>query len=272
MILDGKRILVTGVLDHHSIAYRIAEHAQRQGAEIALTGFGRARRLTERAAQGLPATAPVLELDASREEDFGALRESLQALWGRVDGAVHAIAYAPDDAIGGDFLGTPADSAKQAFEISAFSLKSLAQALLPLFAAGDGPASLVALDFDGRYAWPSYDWMGVSKAALESVGRYLARDLGPHGVRVNLVAAGPLQTVAASRVKDFNQLVADWVRGAPLGWDQTDAGPVADAAVFMLSDLSRGISGEMLHVDGGFHMMRGDLPVIAPTLGETDAG
>lgn len=263
MILDNKRILVTGVVDRHSIAYAIAEHAQQQGAEVLLTSFGRVRRITERAAKGLPDPPEVLELDVTRPEDFAALRKEIERRWGGLDGAVHAIAFAPPDAISGDFLATPLESAAKAFEVSAFSLKAMAQALLPLLqsdADAAGTGSLVGLDFDAQFAWASYDWMGVSKAALESVARYLAQTLGPGGVRVNLIASGPLKTVAASRLDGFKLLAEDWVKAAPLGWDVKDAGPVAAAAAFLLSDLSRGITGEILHVDGGFHAMGGDLP------------
>lgn len=267
MILEGKRILITGVVDRHSIAYAIADQAQRQGAEVLLTSFGRVKRITERAALGLPDPPEVLELDVTRPEDFEALREELERRWGRVDGAVHAIAFAPQDAISGDFLATPLESAAKAFEVSAFSLKALAEALLPLLegqGTDGGSGSLLALDFDAQFAFPSYDWMGVSKAALESVARYLARDLGPRGVRVNLIAAGPLETVAARSIDGFMTLVEDWIKQAPLGWDTKDTSTVAEAAVFMLSDLSRGITGEILHVDGGFHAMGADLPEAPP--------
>ncbi len=259
MILDGKRILVTGVIDRRSIAYSIAEQAQRQGAELVLTSFGRVRRMTERAAKDLPGTPDVLELDVTQPEHFTALAEQLEQRWGGLDGAVHAIAFAPPDAISGDFLATPTQSALTAFEVSAFSLKSLAAALLPLLRADEGSGSIVGLDFDARLAWPSYDWMGVSKAALESVSRYLARDLGPKSVRVNLIAAGPIRTIASSSVDNFDSLMREWLRQSPLGWDEDDAGPVGDAAAFLLSDLARGITGEVLHVDGGFHATGGDL-------------
>ena len=259
MILEGKRILVTGVIDRHSIAFAIAERAQAQGAEVVLTSFGRARRMTERAAKRLPATPDVLELDINRDEDLAALTDTLRDRWGRVDGAVHAIANAPADALGGNFLGAPRESAKLAFETSAYSLKALTEALMPLFGASSNgiPAggAVLGLDFDASVAWPAYDWMGVSKAALESVGRYLARDLGPHGVRVNLISAGPVKTAAAGGIPGFGLLAESWRQGAPLGWDATDPTPVADAAVFLLSDLSRGISGEIIHVDGGFHAL-----------------
>ncbi len=264
MILAGKRILITGVIDRHSIAYSIAEEAQRQGAEVVLTSFGRVRRMTERAAQGLPQTPDVLELDVTEPEHFSALAEALEQRWGGLDGAVHAIAFAPPDAISGDFLSTPLESAVSAFEVSAFSLKSLAQALVPLLADNESQGSIVGLDFDAQLAWPSYDWMGVSKAALESVGRYLARDLGPRGVRVNMIAAGPLRTIASTSVGNFKALIKEWLRGAPLGWDDGDAAPVAGAAAFLLSDLARGITGEILHVDGGFHAMGGDLTDAPP--------
>ena len=257
MILEGKRIVVTGVIDRRSIAFAIAERAQQEGADVALTSFGRVRRMTERAAKRLSGEVEVLELDVNRDDDLAALTDTLRERWGRVDGAVHAIANAPADALGGNFLGAPRESAKAAFETSAYSLKALAEALEPLFGgSGNGvPAggSIVGLDFDASVAWPSYDWMGVSKAALESVARYLARDLGPRGVRVNLISAGPVKTAAAGGIPGFGTLASSWQSAAPLGWDVTDPAPVADAAIFLLSDLSRAVSGEILHADGGFH-------------------
>jgi enoyl-[acyl-carrier protein] reductase I len=191
-----------------------------------------------------------LELDVNKEADLEALTSKLREDFGQIDGALHAIAYAPEDALGGHFLTAPADSAVAAFQTSAFSLKALAVALQPLMEPG---SSIVGLDFDASVAWPIYDWMGVAKAALESVSRYLARDLGPHGIRVNLVSAGPLGTVAARGIPGFEGLAALWQQQAPLGWDIEDPGPVAGAVCFLLSDLARGISGEILHVDGGFH-------------------
>lgn len=254
MTLEGKRILVSGVVNRHSIAYAIAERAQRDGAELALTGFGRSRRITERAAKGLPAPPPVLELDVNSDADLAALTESVRELWGGLDGVVHAVAFAPADALGGNFLRAPRGSAATAFETSAYSLKALAAATAPLMDAphADG-GSIVGLDFDASLAWPSYDWMGVAKAALESVSRYLARDLGPSGVRVNLVSAGPIETAAAGGIPGFARLADRWREGAPLGWDVEDPGPVADAVCFLLSDRARGISGEIVHVDGGLH-------------------
>jgi enoyl-[acyl-carrier protein] reductase I len=252
LTLDGKRILVTGVATRQSIAFAVADLALQSGAEVVLTSFGRMRSLTERAARALPGSPAVLELDATRAEDYDALTGELRERWGHVDGVVHAIAFAPPDALGGEFLATPAASAKMAFETSAFSLKALAAAVMPVASEG---ASVVALDFDASVAWPAYDWMGVSKAALESVSRYLARDLGPAGVRVNLVSAGPLHTVAASGVPGFRELAHAWRHQAPLGWDVDDPAPVARAVCFLLSDWSTGISGEIVHVDGGFHAM-----------------
>jgi enoyl ACP reductase len=250
VILDGKRLLITGVITKDSIAFHAAEQAQREGASVVLTSFGRARRLTERAAQRLPEPADVLELDVNEPADLEALTVSLREKWGGLDGALHAIAFAPEDALGGRFMTTPAESANQAFQTSAFSLKALAAALEPIMDSG---ASIVGLDFDASVAWPIYDWMGVAKAALESVSRYLARDLGPRGIRVNLVSAGPLGTVAARGIPGFEQLAELWRAQAPLGWDIGDPSTVAAAICFLLSDYARAISGEILHVDGGFH-------------------
>jgi enoyl ACP reductase len=251
-MLDGKKILVTGVVTDDSIAWHVAERAQRARAEIVLTSFGRARRLTERAAKRLPGRADVLELDVNEPDHFDALLSDLRFRWGSMDGALHAIAFAPPDALGGEFMSTPAESAGAAFQTSAFSYKSLAQALLPMFEDG---GSVVGMDFDASAAWPLYDWMGVAKAALESVNRYLARDLGSHGVRANLVSAGPLKTVAARAIPGFEQLAGAWDAQAPLEWDVTDPGPVAETVCFLLSDAARAITGEIVHVDGGFHAM-----------------
>jgi enoyl-[acyl-carrier protein] reductase I len=251
------------VLTRGSIAYSVAERAQQQGAEVVLTGFGRTRRMTERAAAKLPDPPDVLELDVNSGEDLAALAGSL----GRVDGALHAIAFAPGDALGGKFMSAPPESAELAFRTSAYSFKALAEALLPVMStkgqappSGSDPAagsggSLVALDFDASVAWPIYDWMGVAKAALESVSRYLARDLGASGVRVNLISAGPVETPAAGGIPGFDRLAGLWGAQAPLGWDTNDPAPVADAVCFLLSDLARAITGEILHVDGGFHAM-----------------
>ncbi len=251
-LLQGKRLLITGVMTKDSIAWAVADEAQRAGAEVILTSFGRARRLTERAASRLIPVPEVLELDVNNPDDLAALPSALSERWNQVDGVLHAIAYAPEDAIGGRFMETPAASALAAFETSAFSFKALTAALQPMLAAR---ASVVGLDFDAAVSWPSYDWMGVSKAALESVSRYLAREMGPQGVRVNLIAAGPLRTAAASGIAGFSQLASGWEFGAPLGWDPDDARPVARAVCLMFSDWSDGITGEIIHVDGGFHAM-----------------
>ncbi len=264
MILEGRRLVITGVVNRHSIAYSIAERAQEAGAEIVLTSFGRVRRMTERAAKRLPEPVDVLELDINSDADLEQLTAELGQRWGRVDGAVHAIAYAPPDALGGRFLEAPRESARIAFETSAYSLKALARALAPLMGTQNGSSpthgSIVGLDFDASVAWPSYDWMGVAKAALESVSRYLARDLGPAGIRVNLVSAGPVATPAASGIPGFDRLAQGWSAGAPLGWDASDPAAVADAALFLLSDLSRAISGEIIHVDGGYHAVGASAP------------
>ena len=254
-LLERKRLLVTGVLTRGSIAFEVARQAQEHGAQVVLSGFGRGMRLTERAAKDLPDPPDVLELDVNAPEDIERVAAELRSRWGQLDGVLHAIAFAPADALGGGFLDTPASSAITAFETSAFSLKALAAALAPLLEAGAGGGSVVGLDFDAAVAWPVYDWMGVAKAALESVSRYLARDLGPRGIRVNLVSAGPIETIAAGGIPGFDELAALWRSSAPLGWDTRDATPVAAAVCFLLSDLARGITGEILHVDGGFHAM-----------------
>jgi enoyl-[acyl-carrier protein] reductase I len=252
-MLQGKRLVITGVITRDSIAFEVARMAQEMGAEVVLTGFGRARRLTERAAKQLDGPPDVLELDVNSPEDLAALAEELRGRWGRVDGVLHAIAFAPEDALGGNFLETPAESAAVAFKTSAFSLKALAVALADLYP--EEGASVVGMDFDASVAWPVYDWMGVAKAALEATSRYLARDLGARGVRVNLVSAGPLGTMAARGIPGFADLAAMWVRQAPLGWDLEDPRPVASAVCFLLSDMAKGITGDILHVDGGFHAM-----------------
>jgi meromycolic acid enoyl-[acyl-carrier-protein] reductase len=249
-MLDGKRLLITGVLTRKSIAFAAAREAQLAGAEVVLTGFGRTRRMTERAAERLPEPTEVLELDVNSEDDLESLAIELDRRWGRLDGALHAIAFAPEDAIGGRFLDTPAESAEQAFRTSAYSYQALARHLAPLMEEGGG---IVGLDFDASVAWPSYDWMGVAKAALEAVNRYLARELGPLGIRANLISAGPIASPAAGGIPGFDQLAADWPDAAPLGWDTGDPTPVARAICFLLSDWSTAVSGEVIHADGGAH-------------------
>jgi enoyl ACP reductase len=251
--LDGKKLLITGVINRESIAYEVAKQAQEAGAEIVLTSFGRVRRMTERSAQKLDPVPDVLELDVNNPEDIEAVAADLKERWGRVDGVLHAIAFAPEDALGGNFLNTSAESATIAFQTSAFSLKALAAGLADLYP--EEGAAVVGLDFDATVAWPVYDWMGVAKAALESTARYLARDLGPRKVRVNLVSAGPIGTMAARGIPGFAQLKDAWKDRAPLGWDVEDPGPVAGAINFLLSDAARGITAEIIHVDGGYHAM-----------------
>ncbi len=254
MLLEGRRLLITGVLTEGSIAYAVARRAQEEGAQVVLTGFGRGMRITQRIAQRLGDPPDVLELDVNDEEHIAAVADDLERRWGALDGVLHAIAFAPEDALGGRFLQTPAASAETAFRTSAYSLKALAAGLLGLLERGEQPG-VVGLDFDASVAWPAYDWMGVAKAALESVSRYLARDLGPRGVRCNLVSAGPVRTIAAGSIPGFDTLADAWDRQAPLPWDPRDAGPVADACVWLLSGLARGVTGEIVHVDGGFHAM-----------------
>jgi len=252
VILDGKRLLITGVLTDDSIAWHTARVAQEQGADVVLTGFGRGLRLTERAAKRLPDDADVFELDINDPAHMASLADELTQRWGAIDGALHAIAYAPEDALGGNFLNTPAESAQTAFTTSAFSYKTLAVGLRPLLQAAGGGA-LVTLDFDNTQAWPAYDWMGVAKSALQSVTRYLARDLGGDNIRVNAVSAGPLATVAAKSIPGFKAFEDVWESRAPLGWDKEDPAPVAKMICVLLSDWAPATSGEIIHVDGGFH-------------------
>ncbi len=255
MLLEGKRFLITGVLTPQSMAFAAAKIAQEQGAEIVLTNFGRTLGLCEKSARRLPNPPDVLELDVNEPAHIEAVRDELASRWGRLDGFLHAIAFAPQDALGGNFLHTPWESAATAFRTSAFSLKEMATGLLPLMQEG---GSIVSLDFDARVAWPIYDWMGVAKAGLESVTRYLARDLGPSGIRVNTVSAGPIKTMAGKGIPGFDAIAGAWPRRAPLGWDLEDASPVGGAVTFLFSDLAAGITGEMIHVDGGFHALGTD--------------
>ena len=251
-LLEGKKVLVTVVLDRRSIAYSAARLAQEQGAEIVLTGFGRARSLTERTARRLDPEPPILELDVNKPEDIEAVADDLGERWGELDGIVHAIAFAPEDALGGNFLAAQWPSVATALQTSAYSLKALSVGLVDLLKPG---ASVVGLDFDARIAWPAYDWMGVAKAALESTSRYLARDLGQRGIRVNLVSAGPVKTLAAKGISGFEEIEGVWTRQAPLGWITTDPEPVGRAVVSLLSDWWPATTGELIHVDGGYHAM-----------------
>jgi meromycolic acid enoyl-[acyl-carrier-protein] reductase len=253
-LLEGKRILVTGVLTDDSLAYAVAQLAQKEGAEIVLTGAGRGLSLTRRVARHLPDPPDVLELDVTVPDHIDAVAEDLHSRWGGLDGALHSIGFAPATCLGGGFLDAGWDDVKVAIEVSAFSLKLLATGIRPLMQAAGG-GSIVGLDFDATVAWPGYDWMGVAKAALESTSRYLARDLGPDRIRVNLVAAGPVKTMAAKSIPGFNLFEDAWDGRAPLGWSVTDATPVARACVAFLSDWFPATTGEMVHVDGGFHAM-----------------
>lgn len=251
-LLDGKHILVTGVLTDASLAFGVAKLAQEEGAEVVLTGVGRGLSLTQRVARKLPQPVEVLEFDVTVPEHVVAVREALAAKWGRVDGALHAIGFAPASCLGEDFLGAPWDDVKVALEISAYSLKTLAECVAPLMTEG---GSIVGLDFDATVAWPAYNWMGVAKAALESCNRYLARALGPQKIRCNLVAAGPVRTMAAKSIPGFSRFEDTWDDRAPLGWDVNDSSAVAKAVVAFLSDWFPMTTGTVLHVDGGYHAM-----------------
>ncbi|MFJ4961915.1 Enoyl-[acyl-carrier-protein] reductase [NADH] [Streptomyces sp. ADI96-02] len=250
-ILDGKRILVTGVLMESSIAFHTAKVAQEQGAEVILTAFPRPT-LTERIARKLPKPAKVIELDVTNDEHLDRLAGLVREELGSLDGVVHSIGFAPQDALGGNFLNTPFESVATAVHVSAFSLKSLAMACKPLMSDG---GSIVGLTFDAQYAWPQYDWMGPAKAALEATSRYLARDLGKDGLRCNLVSAGPLRSMAAKSIPGFSELADVWNHRSPLAWDMNDPEPAGRGVVALLSDFFPKTTGEIIHVDGGVHMM-----------------
>jgi enoyl ACP reductase len=250
-LLQDKRVLVTGVLTPKSIAFAIAAAAQAAGARVVLTSFGRGMSLTQRSAQRLEPAPEVMEMDVTRPEQVRSAADRVRRAWDGIDAVVHAVGFAPEDCLGGGFLEAPWSSVSTAFEVSSYSLRTLAAEFSPLMPETGG--SIATLTFDARVAWPLYDWMGPAKAALEAIVRYLARALGPRRIRVNALAAGPLETVAAKAIPGFASLRQMWGLQAPLGWDSGDPSPVADACAFLLSDLSRGVTGEMLHVDGGYH-------------------
>ena len=258
-LLDGKRILVTGVLTDASLDFAVARSAQQEGAEVVLSGAGRGLSLTRRTSRKLPVEADVLEIDVTEPEQVTAAAATLGRRWDRLDGLVHAIGYAPPECLGGDILRADWEQVQVALHVSTYSLKALVEAFRPLLVAagtaGRPGASVVGLDFDATVAWPAYDWMGVSKAALESLSRYLARDLGADRVRVNLVAAGPVKTMAAKSIPGFASFEDTWAERAPLGWDVLDTDVVAKACLALLSDLLPMTTGEILHVDGGVHAM-----------------
>jgi meromycolic acid enoyl-[acyl-carrier-protein] reductase len=251
-LLDGKRVLVTGVITEASIAFSAARIAQQEGAQVVLTGFGR-MSLVERVARKLPEPAPLVELDVTDEDHLATLADKVGEHVSGLDGVVHSIGYAPPSCLGGNFLEAPWPDVATAVHVSAYSLKSLAVASLPLF--GDAGGSLVGLTFDATVAWPAYDWMGVAKAGLESTSRYLARELGSRRIRVNLVAAGPVRTMAAKSIPGFATFEDAWGSRAPLGWDNSNADPVARGIAVLLSDWLPATTGEIVHVDGGFHAM-----------------
>jgi meromycolic acid enoyl-[acyl-carrier-protein] reductase len=251
-LLDGKRLLITGVITDASIAFSVARLAQLEGAQVILTGFGR-MSLVKRVAAKLPAAAPVLELDVTDPDQLATLPDRVREHADGLDGVLHSIGYAPASCLGGGFLDAPWEDVATAVQVSTYSFKSLAVATLPLFGAAGG--SIVGLTFDATVAWPAYDWMGVAKAGLESASRYLARELGPRHIRVNLVAAGPVRTMAATSIPGFATFEDAWADRAPLGWDNTDAEPVARSTLALLSDWFPATTGEIVHVDGGFHAM-----------------
>jgi enoyl-[acyl-carrier protein] reductase I len=251
-LLDGKRLLITGVITDASLAFGVARMAQQEGAQVVLTGFGR-MSLVERVARKLPEPVPVIELDVASEEQLGSLADRVGEHVDGIDGVFHSIGFAPASCLGGGFLDAPWEDVATAVHVSTYSLKSLAVATLPLF--GDSGGSILGLTFDATVAWPAYDWMGVAKAGLESTSRYLARELGSRHIRVNLIAAGPIRTMAAKSIPGFGAFEDAWNGRAPLGWDNENSEPVARSAVALMSDWFPATTGEIVHVDGGFHAM-----------------
>lgn len=249
-LLDGKNLLITGVLTDDSLAFGVAKTAQAEGAEVVLTGFGRGMRLTERTARKLDPVPDIYELDVSDPAHADALRDTLKERWGRVDGALHAVGFAPETCLGDDFWAADWDDVSVAVNVSAYSLRTVADIVSPLMTEG---GSIVGLTFDATVAWPAYNWMGVAKAAMESLNRYLARELGAQGIRSNLVAAGPMRTIAAKSIPGFAAFEDEWVKRAPLGWDVRDAEGVSKACVALLSDWFPQTTGSIIHVDGGYH-------------------
>ncbi|ATE53780.1 MULTISPECIES: enoyl-ACP reductase FabI [Actinosynnema] len=250
-LLEGKRLLITGVITDASIAFHVARVAQEQGAQVVLTGFGR-MSLVERIAKRLPTPAPVVELDVQNQEHLDTLADRVREHVDGLDGVVHAIGFAPQSCLGAPFMDAPWEDVSTAMHVSAYSYKALAAAALPLLGPG---SSIVGLDFDARQAWPAYNWMGAAKAAFESINRYMARDLGPKGIRVNLVSAGPVRTMAAKSIPGFGELESMWADRAPLGWDVDDPTPVAKSVCGLLSDWFPATTGSMVFVDGGVHFL-----------------
>ena len=251
-LLEGKKIVVTGVLMESSLAFRVAQLAQREGAAVVLTGAGRGLSLTQRTARKLDSAVDVFEFDVTVADHVESAREQVRGSLGTVDGVVHSIGFAPETCLGDDFMAPQWSDVSIAMQISAYSLKTLAEAFLPLMPSG---SAIVGMDFDNTVAWPAYNWMGVAKAALESTSRYLAKELGPRGIRCNLVAAGPIRTMAAKSIPGFKKFEDVWDDRAPLGWDVNNSEPVARTTIAMLSDWFPATTGEIIHVDGGYHAM-----------------
>ncbi|WP_320068847.1 SDR family oxidoreductase [Micromonospora sp. RTGN7] len=270
--LAGRTYLVTGVLNNESIAWHVAAALQREGCEVILTSFGRVARITRKVADLLPTRPEVLDLDVMSDQSVASLAADIESRWGRLDGVLHSIAAAPPDALGPGFVGAPAGGVLDGFRVSSYSFQQVTTALAPLLRGAPGGGAVVGLTVDSTRALPGYGWMGVYKSALEAISRYLALHLGPAGIRVNLVAAGPVETVSARGVGTFSELAEQYERWAPLGWDRTDPARVVGAVLFLLSDLSRQTTGQVVHADGGMHAVFGGVgvpPAATPSPGRT---
>ncbi|HZM36195.1 MAG TPA: enoyl-ACP reductase FabI [Burkholderiales bacterium] len=255
-LLTGKKILVTGLLSNRSIAYGVAKAARREGAELAFTYQN--ERFRERVADMAAEFDSKLALpcEVTSDAEIEGVFNNIRQHWGSLDGLVHAIAFAPREAIAGDFLdGISREAFRQAHDISAYSFAALAKASRPLLAKN---ASLLTLTYLGaERVVPNYNTMGLAKASLEASVRYLAGSLGPRGIRVNGISAGPIKTLAAAGIGGFGRILKFVEEHAPLRRNMTTE-DVGNAAAFLLSDLSSGITGEILYVDGGFsHVVAG---------------
>jgi enoyl-[acyl-carrier protein] reductase I len=263
-LLSGKKILVTGVLSNRSIAYGVAKAARREGAELALT-YQNERfrdRVTDMAKE--LGSSIALPCEVTSDSEISALFDELKKKWGGLDGLVHAIAFAPREAIAGDFLdGISREAFAQAHDISAYSFAALAKAALPLMK--ERKASLLTLTYLGSTrVVPNYNTMGLAKASLEASVRYLAASLGPQGIRVNGISAGPIKTLAAAGIAGFSKILKFVEEHAPLRRNVTTE-DVGNAAAFLLSDLAAAITGEILYVDAGFSHVVAGLPTSSGT-------
>jgi enoyl-[acyl-carrier protein] reductase I len=253
MLLEGKKGLVVGIANKRSLAWGIAQSVSREGARLAVTYQGERLEKNVRKLAAELNEPVILPCDVTRDEEMDSLATTIGNEWGGLDFVIHAVAFALRDELNGEYLDTSREGYRVAQDVSAYSLVALARRMAPLMEGRGG--SIVTLTYlGGPRVVPHYNVMGVAKAALEASVRYLAADLGPRGVRVNAISAGPVKTIAASGVHNISKMLAYHRNYAPLR-KNTEQGEVGDAAVFLVSELSRGVTGDVLYVDSGFHIM-----------------